>query len=222
MSTAVTERCTIPVKGGVEDWKNQLKQFLQMLRKQDGYLRTRWGPCSEDMQRLELLIGKSLVPSPYLPHTAAPEVTTAVAVGRWESVEACKTWKSSPAFSESFGQMEAVQSGDATSYFLRFQPYAPKEVIGAPIVEVLTYTGCTVLEDQLRAHVEKAKSIAGCTGVASGFSLDKEGVFVAVVGWSGIGASKEADKSLYVTAAGVTPETYHVNFNFPIKGFGGL
>lgn len=57
--SSVTERWIIPVVGGVEDWKNQLKVVLQTLKKQDGYLRTRWGPCSENMQRLELLIGTS-------------------------------------------------------------------------------------------------------------------------------------------------------------------
>jgi hypothetical protein len=58
LANAVTERLFIPVTGGVEDWKLQLKFFLQVLKNQQGYLRTRWGPWSEDLQRLELSIGK--------------------------------------------------------------------------------------------------------------------------------------------------------------------
>jgi hypothetical protein len=55
--TAVTERVIISVKGDVSDWKLQLKTMLQALKKQPGYLRTRWGPWHEDMQQLDLLIG---------------------------------------------------------------------------------------------------------------------------------------------------------------------
>lgn len=58
----VTEKYIIPVTGGVEDWKNQLKFVLQTLKKQDGYLRTRWGPCNEDMQRLALIVGTLTYP----------------------------------------------------------------------------------------------------------------------------------------------------------------
>lgn len=58
----VTEKCIIPVTGGVEDWKDQLKFVLQTLKKQDGFLRTRWGPCNEDMQRLALIVGTSIYP----------------------------------------------------------------------------------------------------------------------------------------------------------------
>ena len=117
--------------------------------------------------------------------------------------------------------MKTVQSGEAVSYFIRFVPYAPKEVIDASIVEVLTYSNCTIEEDKMRESVETAKSLPGCTGVASGFSLDGA-TFVAVVGWASVEESKAADKSLYVSAGGLTSETYHVNFRFPIKGFGGL
>lgn len=57
LPNAVTERVTIPVLGGVENWKEQLKFMLQTLSKQPGYLRTRWGPWTEDQQKLELITG---------------------------------------------------------------------------------------------------------------------------------------------------------------------
>jgi hypothetical protein len=37
----VTERVILPVKGGVDDWKEALKFMLQTLKTQDGYVRTR-------------------------------------------------------------------------------------------------------------------------------------------------------------------------------------
>ncbi|PHH92634.1 hypothetical protein CDD83_6404 [Cordyceps sp. RAO-2017] len=192
----VSEVCVIPVSGDVENWKNQLKLLLQPLKNQSGYLRTRWGPCSEDMQRLVLMIG-------------------------WESVEASENWKASPECAQVMGQLKTVQSGEIHRYYIQFVPYAPKEVIDASVVEVLTYAGCKVAEDEMRSAVEGAKALPGCTGVASAYSLDGQS-FVAVVGWEGADKSEAADKSLYATSKGATPETYHVNFRFPIKGFGGL
>ncbi len=59
MATGVTERLTLPVVGDTENWKLQLKTQLQALKTQPGYLRTRWGPWSEDMQKLDLLVGES-------------------------------------------------------------------------------------------------------------------------------------------------------------------
>lgn len=56
--SATTERIIVPVKGDVDEWKEQLKVLLQTLKEQKGYLRTRWGPYSEDLQKLELLIGE--------------------------------------------------------------------------------------------------------------------------------------------------------------------
>ena len=53
----VTERLIIPVKGGVEDWKEQVKVLLQTLKKQEGNIRTRWGPHCENQNMLEFLIG---------------------------------------------------------------------------------------------------------------------------------------------------------------------
>lgn len=55
---AVTERLILPVSGEVDNWKEPLKFMLQTLKKQDGCIRTRWGPFSEDESKLELLIGK--------------------------------------------------------------------------------------------------------------------------------------------------------------------
>lgn len=57
LAHAVTERVIIPVRGSVDNWKEQLKSMLQTLQSQPGHLRTRWGPWSEDPQRLELLTG---------------------------------------------------------------------------------------------------------------------------------------------------------------------
>ncbi|KAK3943897.1 hypothetical protein QBC46DRAFT_416695 [Diplogelasinospora grovesii] len=197
--SGITERVIIPVAGGVEDWKEQLKFFLQSLKEQPGYLRTRWGPWSEDMQKLDLLIG-------------------------WENAEACETWKESHGFAQAMSQFQPVMSGQATTYFVKFVPYAPKEVIGSPIVEVLTYANCTVPEDQMRATAEKAKALAGCNGVASGYStgtsVNGGKVFVAVIGWNGMEASKNAVKMAYQESGQL--EVHHVNFNFPIKGFRGL
>lgn len=55
----VTERLIIPVQaGGSETWKEQVKFLLQTLKKQEGNIRTRWGPHAEDETKLEFLIGK--------------------------------------------------------------------------------------------------------------------------------------------------------------------
>ena len=53
----VTERLIIPVKGCVDDWKEQVKVLLQTVKKQEGNIRTRWGPHSENQNMLEFLIG---------------------------------------------------------------------------------------------------------------------------------------------------------------------
>jgi hypothetical protein len=60
----VTERLIIPVKGGVDDWKDQVKFLLQTLKKQEGNIRTRWGPQSENQNILEFLIGMFLTNIP--------------------------------------------------------------------------------------------------------------------------------------------------------------
>lgn len=53
----VTERLILPVQGGVDGWKDAIKVLLQTLKKQEGYIRTRWGPHFEDESKLEFLIG---------------------------------------------------------------------------------------------------------------------------------------------------------------------
>lgn len=93
---------------------------------------------------------------------------------------------------------------------LKLVPYAPKNVIDSTIVEAITFTNPSASEDELRAQVEKAASLAGCNGVASGFAsggtVDK--TFVAIIGWQGLEASKAADKSYAAGAA----ESHHTNF----------
>lgn len=54
---AITERVIIPVKGGVDDWKEPYKQFLLTLKEQPGFIRTRWGPRSENMGVIDLMTG---------------------------------------------------------------------------------------------------------------------------------------------------------------------
>lgn len=53
----MTDRVIVSVKGGVDDWKEHFKQFLLILKEQPGYIRTQWGPCSEDMNTIDLMIG---------------------------------------------------------------------------------------------------------------------------------------------------------------------
>jgi hypothetical protein len=140
----------------------------------------------------------------------------------WESIEACQTYRASADYTAAMSQFQGVLSGPATAYFVQFIPYAPKEVINSPIVETLTFVGCTTPEADMRAQVERAKAISGCNGVASGYSIgdvDGKPVFVAVIGWESIDTSRSADKGAYVASGA---EVHHVNFNFPIKGFGGL
>lgn len=54
---AITDRVIIPVKGSVDDWKEPFKNLLLTLKAQPGYIRTRWGPRSEDMNTIDLMIG---------------------------------------------------------------------------------------------------------------------------------------------------------------------
>lgn len=54
---AITDRLVIPLTGGVDGWKEQVKQLLLTLKAQPGYIRTRWGPRSENMDTIDLLIG---------------------------------------------------------------------------------------------------------------------------------------------------------------------
>ncbi|WYZ43884.1 hypothetical protein EsH8_VII_000320 [Colletotrichum jinshuiense] len=198
LAKAVTERVTIPVKGGVEDWKEQLKFLLQTLAKQPGCLRTRWGPWSENQQKLELITG-------------------------WINPEACETWHKSADHAEAIEKFAAVLDGQPSSYLLQFKPYAPQAVINSSVVETISFEDCHEPEEKMREIVEKASKLPGCNGVASGYSLGGESggrTFLAAIGWTGLEASAAADKSAYT--GGLKNETHHVNFNFPIKGFRGL
>ncbi|TGO20155.1 hypothetical protein BTUL_0001g01670 [Botrytis tulipae] len=196
---AITERVILSVSGGVEEWKDGLKFMLQTLKTQDGYLRTRWGPHSEDQQKLELLIG-------------------------WESVEAFTKFQTTPAFQEMLAQVKPNLTAPPNLIIIEFKPYAPKEVIDAHFVQMLTIEQGASSEEDLRAQVTKFKDLDGCTGVASGLSKDdvdgKGKVFVAAVGWESLEASEKAKESKVVVLSGA--ESHHVNFRFPIKGFRGL
>ncbi|KAF7887689.1 hypothetical protein EAF00_009983 [Botryotinia globosa] len=196
---AITERVILSVSGEVEEWKDGLKFMLQTLKTQDGYLRTRWGPHSEDQQKLELLIG-------------------------WESVEAFTKFQTTPAFREMLAQVKPNLTAPPNLIIIEFKPYAPKEVIDAHFVQMLTMEQGASSEEDLRAQVTKFKDLDGCTGVASGLSKDdvdgKGKVFVAAVGWESLEASEKAKESKVVVLSGV--ESHHVNFRFPIEGFRGL
>ncbi|KAK2060406.1 hypothetical protein LY76DRAFT_644710 [Colletotrichum caudatum] len=202
---AVTERVTISVLGGVENWKHQLKYMLQALNKQPGCLRTRWGPWIEDQQKLELITS-------------------------WINVEACEAWHKSEDFADAMTKLAPVLNGEPSSHVLQFRPFAPQAVINSPIVETLSFDDCREPEDRMREMVGRAAHMPGCNGVASGYSLrpspspggsgDAGRAFVAAIGWAGLEASRRADKSAYV--GGMKPERHHVDFNFPVKGFGGL
>jgi hypothetical protein len=50
--------------------------------------------------------------------------------------------------------MKHITDGKPTVYCVRFVPYAPKEVIDSPFVEVITITGSKSSEDALRSAVE--------------------------------------------------------------------
>jgi len=190
----VTQRLTLPVQTGA-DWKEPLKFLLQTLKKQDGNIRTRWGPHSENVDNLELLIG-------------------------WESQEAQQTFQNSAAFGNVMSQLKPILREEPTGYFVQFVPYAPKEVIDASIVQVITVPASQ--EAAIKSTIESYKSVSGCTGGTSGLSISevKGGkVCVAVVGWESLDASQANAKKLDV---GNHVEVHHVNFRYPVKGFGGL
>lgn len=122
-------------------------------------------------------------------------------------------------------KLKPVMTGTPTVYFIQFKPYAPKEVIDAQFVECLTIAGSSKSEDELRSAVEGFKGVSGCTGAASGYSLaevpGKGKVFVAVIGWESLNASKAGQDANVMSIGGET-ELHHVNFRFPVKGFRGL
>jgi quinol monooxygenase YgiN len=219
----VTERLIIPVKGGVDDWKEQVKVLLQTVKKQEGNIRTRWGPHSENQNMLEFLIG-TFVRTVNLLYQPLPQ-RLMLNISGWESTEAQAKFQASSDFESMMSTLKPVVSGPSTVYFVQFVPYAPKEVIDSPLVEVLTITGSKSSEDELRSAVESYRGAEGCNGVGSGLSLsDVDGkgkVFVAVIGWNSL---EESEKGRVAKPLSVDGQTglHHVNFRFPIKGFRGL
>ncbi|GKT57634.1 dimeric alpha-beta barrel containing protein [Colletotrichum tofieldiae] len=114
-----------------------------------------------------------------------------------------------------------VMTGPVKSYFIKFVPYAPRAAIDSPIAECITISGATMTEDDLRAQIDKVRSMDGLNDLASGFSIDDvDGgkVFVAALGWESLEKSRAADKSAYIPATGKV-ESHHVNFHYPVKGF---
>ncbi|KAF6811826.1 hypothetical protein CPLU01_15041 [Colletotrichum plurivorum] len=214
LTNAVTERVIIPVRGSIDAWREPLKFLLQALQKQPGYLRTRWGPWREDPQKLELLTG-------------------------WTTIEASETWKRSPDHTDAMTRLAPVMAGHPTSTLLQFRPLIPQAVVNSPLVETLTFDDCREPDERMREIVERARTMRGCNGVASGFSLGRGGggavsthesnptggdgggrTFIAAVGWAGIEASRAADKAAYT--GGMKTESHHVDYAFPVEGFGGL
>ncbi|PMD64844.1 uncharacterized protein K444DRAFT_608527 [Hyaloscypha bicolor E] len=192
----VTERLILPVQSGA-DWKEPLKFLLQTLKKQEGNIRTRWGPHSENVDNLELLIG-------------------------WESEAAQQTFQNSSDFGTVMSQLKPILREEPTVYFVQFVPYAPKEVIDASIVQVITVPASQ--ESAIKSTIESYKSVSGCTGASSGLSLaEVKGkgakVCVAVVGWESLEHSQTNATKVDV---GSDVEVHHVNFRYPVKGFRGL
>ncbi|CAD6442414.1 08dc36b4-9857-4787-bf69-2ddf8bc804b9 [Sclerotinia trifoliorum] len=172
---AITERVILPVNGSVDEWKDALTFMIQIISIQDGHLRTRYGFHTEDKQKIELLIG-------------------------WESIEAPKKFQSSPAFQEMLSHIRPVLAAPPNILIIEFKPYAPAEVVDAPFIQMITIQQYTSSEDDLRDQITKFKDFQGCTGIASGFSLDdvdgKEKAFVAAVGWDDLEASEMATESM--------------------------
>ncbi|KAK1719293.1 hypothetical protein BDP67DRAFT_459097 [Colletotrichum lupini] len=193
----VTERMIIPVKGTKEDWKEPPKTYLLALKTQDGYLRTRWGPWSENEQVLDLISG-------------------------WKSKESRDSFFASSECAKAMEEFKTVMTGPVKSYFIKFVPYAPRAAIDSPIAETITISGSTMSEDDMRAQFEKVRGMDGFNDFASGFSTEEvDGggkVFVAALGWESLEKSRAADKSVYIPASGKV-ESHHVNFHYPIKGF---
>lgn len=121
----------------------------------------------------------------------------------WENPEACETWKASQPFADTMAQFKPVTAGPPNLSYIKFVPYAPKEVIESTIVEMVSFVGCSNPEDAMRAQVEKAKGLPGCNGVASGFAFGENAnqTFVAIIGWQSVEASQATDKGY---AAGST------------------
>ncbi|TVY84176.1 hypothetical protein LSUE1_G000952 [Lachnellula suecica] len=193
----ITERLTLSVKLGVDEWKEQVKFLLQTLKKQEGNIRTRWGPHAEDESKLEFLIG-------------------------WESADAQAKFQASPDFEAVMAQLKTVMTGPPTVYFVEFKPYAPPAIIDAAYVQVITLDSLSgsANEDALKGSMDVFTGQEGCTGVTSGLSTGTDKRFVGVVGWTSLEASDAATSKFAVTDGQMS--TCRVNFRFPVKGFRGL
>lgn len=139
----------------------------------------------------------------------------------WKTKEARDGFFASAEYKDVMANFKTVMTGDIKSYFIKFVPYAPRGAIDSPIAEVITISGASMSEDELRAQIDKARSMPGLNDLASGFSVDDvDGgkVFVAALGWDSVEKSKAADKSAYIPSNGKV-ESHHVNFHYPVKGF---
>ncbi|KAA8565366.1 hypothetical protein EYC84_011076 [Monilinia fructicola] len=80
------------------------------------------------------------------------------------------TLQASPSFQNMLSQIYTGSSCSFKIVVIEFKPYAPKEVIDAHLVQMLTIEQGTASEDDLRDEVTKFKDLEDCTGVASGLS----------------------------------------------------
>ena len=103
---------------------------------------------------------------------------------------------------------------------MQLVPYAPKEVIDASIVQLITVTGATSSVEEFRTKIEAYKGVKGCTGATSGEVMGEKGKFVGVIGWESL-VDSESGHGLDADVGGEV-EVHHVNFRFPVKGFRGL
>ncbi|RAL61522.1 hypothetical protein DID88_009561 [Monilinia fructigena] len=189
---SITERVILSVKGGVDEWKDALKVMLQTLKARDGYLRTRYFPSIiylfiivlrlYELARLltsrgvletgDTLVGRRPKSSPlrWGPHSEDQQTLEILIV--WEPIEAPIKFQASPAFQDMLYQIAPVLAAAPKIIVIEFKPYAPKEVIDAHLVHMLTIEQGAASEDDLRDEVTKFKDLEGCTGVASGISSD--------------------------------------------------
>ena len=106
-------------------------------------------------------------------------------------------------------------AGKPEVYFMEFKPYAPKEVIDAPFVQLVTIKGGVSDLDAAKAAIQSYSSKPGCTGATSGISVDDvdgSKIFVGVLGWESLDASKAANAEA-VDIPG-DKEYHHVNFRY--------
>jgi hypothetical protein len=90
---------------------------------------------------------------------------------------------------------------------------------------MVTISSASASIDDFRTQIEQYKTISGCTGVASGEAMSevdgKGKPFVGAIGWETLEASQSGGHAVKISAGGDLEE-HHVNFRYPIKGFGGL